>query len=93
MSRSQPLSAMPSQLFQPASQTGVQPLVVLHVVVPCGFVHVSLQERQFAVVPSCVSHGVPMGMHSANPIWHVVGVHMPLPQVSFTLGSSQIIPH
>jgi len=34
MSRSQPLSAMPSQLFQPVSQTGVQPLVVLQVVEP-----------------------------------------------------------
>jgi hypothetical protein len=93
MSRSQPLSAMLSQLFQPAAQTGVQPFVMLHVVVPCGFVHVSLHERQFAVVPSGVSHAGAPATHSAKPMAHVVAVHVPPPQVSFEFGSSQMRPH
>jgi len=33
-SRSQPLSAMPSQLFQPVVQAGLQPVERLHAVVP-----------------------------------------------------------
>jgi hypothetical protein len=43
---SQPLSPMPSQLFQPASHVGRHPEVALHVGVAWKFEHTSLQERQ-----------------------------------------------
>ena len=45
-SRSQPLSAMSSQLFQPALHVGEQPVVGLQAVVPLSLVHTSLHERQ-----------------------------------------------
>jgi hypothetical protein len=93
MSRSQPLSAAPSQLFQPMSHVGEQPVAMLHVVPPCWFVHASLQKRQFAVVPSCVSHGVPPGMHSAMLVAQFVPVHVPPAQVSSEFATSQIMPH
>lgn len=89
MSRSQPLSTMPSQLFQPTSQVGVQPFVILHIVVPCWFVHASLHERQFALVPSCVSQAGAPATHSAKPMAQVVAVQVPPPQVSFEFGMSQ----
>jgi hypothetical protein len=91
--RSQPLSRMPSQLFQPVSHVGEQPVVRLHVVLPCGFVHASLHVRQFAVVPSCVSHAGPWGMHSAKPAMHVVPAHVPPAQVSSEFATSQVTPH
>jgi hypothetical protein len=65
MSRSQPLSAMPSQLFQPASQVGMHPVDVLQLVPPCWFEHASLHERQCAVVPSSVSQAGAPATHSA----------------------------
>jgi hypothetical protein len=93
MSRSQPLSAMPSQLFQPATQVGVQPLDMLQVVVPCAFEQTSLHERQLAFVPSGVSQAGAPATHSAKPMAHVVAVHIPPPHVSFEFGMSQSEPH
>jgi hypothetical protein len=88
--RSQPLSRMPSQLFQPGLHVGEQPVVGLHAVVPLGLVHTSLHERQCAGVPSWVSQaGAPM-THSANPAVQVMATHVPLPQVST---ASQPEPH
>ena len=92
MSRSQPLSTMPSQLFQPSSQVGMQPVDVLHVVLPCGFEHASLQERQLAVVPSWVSQAGAPATHSAKPMAQVVAVHMPPPHVSLEFGMSHDVP-
>jgi hypothetical protein len=90
MLRSQPLSRMPSQLFQPALQVGEQPVVGLHAVMPFGFVHTSLHERQCAGVPSWVSQAGAPVTHSANPGMQVIGAHVPLPQVST---ASQPEPH
>jgi hypothetical protein len=93
MSRSQPLSAMLSQLFQPASQVGEQPVVTLQVVEPCPFVHASLQERQFATVPSGVSQLGAPATHSAKPVAQVVLSHVPFTHVSLEFGMSHIAPH
>lgn len=90
--RSQPLSRMPSQLFQPALHVGEQPVVGLHAVVPLSLVHTSLHERQCAGVPSWVSQAGAPATHSAKPAAHVVEVHMPLPQVSAEFGMSQSEP-
>jgi hypothetical protein len=92
-SRSQPLSAMLSQLFQPASQVGEQPDVGLQAVEPCAFVQASLHERQFVTVPSGVSQLGAPATHSANPVVQVVTSHVPFTQVSFEFGMSHIAPH
>ena len=92
MSRSQPLSAMSSQLFQPASQVGEQPGVGLQAVIPCAFVHTSLHERQFDTVPSVVSQFGGPATHSAKPVVQVVTSHVPFTQVSFEFGMSQTAP-
>jgi hypothetical protein len=93
MSRSQPLSAMLSQLFQPGSQVGEQPVVTLQVVPPCAFVHASLHERQFVTVPSGVSQFGGPATHSAKPVVHVVTSHVPFTQLSLEFGMSQTAPH
>jgi hypothetical protein len=55
MSRSQPLSGLPSQLFQPVLQLGAQsklPTLPVQLVVPWALVQALPHTAQFAVVPS-----------------------------------------
>ena len=92
ISRSQPLSATESQLFQPAAHVGTQPVVRLHAVVPCAFVHTSLHERQWAALPSWVSQFVASATHSAKPVAQVVAVQVPVAHVSLEFGTSQATP-
>jgi hypothetical protein len=51
---SQPLTGLPSQLAQPASQVGTQ-TPLLHTVVPCALLHTVPQAPQFCVVASAAS--------------------------------------
>jgi hypothetical protein len=51
MSRSQPLSGIPSQSLKPGSHVGEQPPAV-QAVVPCALLHDSPQAVQFDKVPS-----------------------------------------
>jgi len=72
MLRSQPLFGSESQLLKPVPQTGVQPVVVLQLVVPFVFVHTSVHERQWAAFPSVVSQ-LPLVSQSALVASHIVG--------------------
>jgi hypothetical protein len=88
---SQPLFGSESQLLKPVEQTGVQPLVVLQLVVPLAFVHASVQERQRAVVPS-VDSQLPFASQSTAGAVHEVIWHVPVAQVSPEFGMSQPLP-
>jgi hypothetical protein len=89
--RSQPLSRSPSQLFQPASHVGEQPLPP-QVVVPCGLVQASPQARQFDTVPSVVSQSGIVSQF-ANPVAHATEVQVPPPHDSLDCGMSHTLPH
>jgi hypothetical protein len=92
MLRSHPLSATPSQLLNPAAQTGTQPVAGLQLVVPFAFVHTSLHERQCAASPRGVSQFGGPATHSAKPVAQLVAVHAPVAQDSFEFGMSHATP-
>jgi hypothetical protein len=92
MLRSQPFALFPSQLFQPASQTGWQPVMALQVVMPWAFVHASPHDRQFVGVPSCVSQPACALVQSRNPLLQVVSVHVPVAQDSLAFARLQGTP-
>jgi hypothetical protein len=91
MFRSQPLLGSESQLLKPTLQTGVQPFVVLQLVVPLVFVHTSAQERQWAVFPRVVSQ-LPFESQSALVGSHIVAVQVPVAHVSPEPEISQTTP-
>jgi hypothetical protein len=92
MLRSQPLFGFESQLLKPVLHTGVQPLLVLQLVVPFPFVHASPHERQLLVVPSAVSQ-LPFESQSAVVASHMVGTQVPVTHDSPEPPISHGLPH
>lgn len=88
---SQPLFGSESQLLKPVEQTGVQPEVVLQLVVPFALVHTSVHERQRAVLPS-VDSQLPLLSQSAVVGSHVVATQAPVTHVSPDPGTSHTAP-
>jgi hypothetical protein len=87
---SQPLPRLPSQLFQPASQLGVQPLAA-QLVAPWLLLQASPQPLQLASVPRGVSQPRAL-VQSAKFASHAVSRQLPEPHDSLAWGRSQPTP-
>jgi hypothetical protein len=92
MFRSHPLRGLPSQLFQPVSHIGWQPVIALQLVEPWVFVQASPQPRQSLSVPSWVSQPACMAEQSRQPVSQLVSVHVPVPHDSLACGRLHATP-
>jgi hypothetical protein len=95
MSRSQPLSLLPSQVAKPKLQPGLQlwePALPAHVGVPFSAVHTWSQPPQSLTVLSWVSQVV-LPSQSSKSEAQVVATQVPVVHDSLEVGKSQTVPH
>ena len=95
MSRSQPLSLLPSQVAKPKLQPGLQlwePALPAHDGVPFNAVHTCAQAPQLLTVFSCVSQTV-SPLQSSKSEAQVVATQVPVVHDSLEVGKSQTVPH